>query len=328
MLHLGQRVAAPFALALLLVTVLPLGAGSADAASSKWASNCVANVRARPTTAATKKVAIAKDTVVTVSGKVTGGWYSTTCGRAVSGSSWFAITAIGSRSVSSLYGVSTVYAASLLFRSAATGSLEGIDVSRWQGTIDFAKVKAAGKRFVIAKATEGRYYRDDAYGRNRTGAMGAGLAFGAYHYAHPDTTSGDATREADNFIAAAGLRHGMLRPVLDLESGASLGTSRLQTWVKTWLARVYSRVGVRAMIYTTPKFWQSYMGNTTWFAVNGYKVVWVANWGVTSPSVPASNWANNSWTLWQYSNCGKVSGISGCVDLDRFRGSNLATITW
>jgi len=324
---LGQRLIAPIALGLLLVTALPIGAGSADAATSKWSANCSVNVRSRPTTSATKKIAISTGTIITVSAKVAGGWYSTTCGKAVAGSSWFAITAIGSRSVSSIFGVSTVYAASLLFRSAPT-TVEGIDVSRWQGTIDFARVKAAGKRFVIAKASEGRYYRDDAYGRNRSGAMGVGLAFGAYHFAHPDTTSGDATLEADNFIAAAGLRHGMLRPVLDLESGASLGTTRLQAWVKTWLGRVYSRVGVRAMIYTTPKFWQSYMGNTTWFALNGYRVLWVANWGVSSPSVPASNWAGRGWTFWQYSNCGKVPGIAGCVDLDRFRGSDLTAVKW
>lgn len=327
-MHLGLRVGMPLALALLLVTLIPPGAGLASTTSSRWAANCSVNIRTRPTTLATRKAVIAASTVVTVSAKVAGGSYASPCRTNVSGSTWLAITSIGSRSVSSLFGVTTLYAASGLFHVVSSGYLEGIDVSRWQGRIDFARVKAAGKRFVIARASEGRYYTDDAYARNRSGALAAGLAFTAYHFAHPDLTPGDATMEADHFIAAAGLRHGMLDPVLDLETGGSLGTSGLQWWVKTWLARVYARVGVRAMIYTTPSFWQTYMGNTRWFADNGYRVVWVANWRVSSPTVPGSNWGSRSWGFWQYSDCGTVAGISGCVDLDRFRGTDLSGVTF
>jgi GH25 family lysozyme M1 (1,4-beta-N-acetylmuramidase) len=87
---------------------------------------------------------------------------------------------------------------------------------------------------------------------------------------------------------------------------------------------VYARTGARAMIYTTPSFWQNHMGNTRWFADNGYRVVWIAHWGVSSPTVPASNWGGRSWGFWQYSNCGSVPGIAGCVDLDRFHGSDLS----
>jgi GH25 family lysozyme M1 (1,4-beta-N-acetylmuramidase) len=305
------------------------GAGIASATSSQWAANCTVNLRAKPTALSIRKTSIATGTVVTISAKVAGGAYGTSCRTQIYGSSWFAITAIGGRSVRSLYGVTTLYASSGLFRSVArapSGPLEGIDVSEWQGHIDFAKVRASGKRFVIARATVGRYYTDPAYSRNRSAALAAGLAFTAYHYAQPDSTTGDATREADHFIAAAGLKRGMLAPVLDLETGSRLGVSRLQIWVRTWLARVYARVGVRPMIYTTASFWQTAMGNSRWFADNGYHVVWVANWGVTSLTVPASNWSGRSWGFWQYSDCGHVSGISGCVDLDRFNGTDLSRI--
>ncbi|HEV2005117.1 MAG TPA: glycoside hydrolase family 25 protein, partial [Candidatus Limnocylindrales bacterium] len=261
---IARRFAAPIALALLLVTLIPLGVGLADAATARLAANCAVNVRARPTTLSTKRTVVATNTLVTVTGTVKGGAYMTTCHKAVSGSSWYAISAIGSRSVSSLFGVKVVYAASALFRSTTTtagpaagvaygptyGPSYGIDVSRWQGTIDFKKVRAAGKRFVIAKATEGRLYTDDAYARNRAGAIAAGLTFTAYHFAHPDGSRGDASLEADHFVAIAGLRHGMLIPALDLENGQTLGTVGLQTWVKTWLNRVYTRLGVKAMIYT------------------------------------------------------------------------------
>jgi GH25 family lysozyme M1 (1,4-beta-N-acetylmuramidase) len=328
-----RRLAVPIVLALLLVTVIPAGVGFADAATSRWAANCAVNVRVRPTTLSPRRTVIATNTVVTVSGKVPGGAYMTTCGKAVSGASWLAITAIGGRSVSTLFGVKVVYAASALFRSmittaAGTGPVYGIDISRWNGQIDFARVRQSGKRFVIAKATEGRLYTDDAYARNRAGAVAAGLAFTAYHFAHPDTTRGDATLEADHFIAVAGLRHGMLVPALDLETGQILGTAVLQTWVKTWLRRVYLRLGVKPIIYTTPGFWQSYMGDTRWFADNGYHVVWVAHWDARTPATPAGNWGGRAWTFWQYSNCGSVPGVAGCVDLDRFGGTDLSTLRY
>ena len=66
------------------------------------------------------------------------------------------------------------------------GALPGIDVSRHQGTIDWAQVAASGQRFVLAKATEGLLTVDPTYATNRAGAMAAGLEFGAYHFARPD----------------------------------------------------------------------------------------------------------------------------------------------
>jgi len=329
---LGRRLATPIALALLLVSIVPIGAGIASAASSPWVANCDLNLRTRPTTAATLRARIPSDSVVTVSAKVGGGWYATRCGTAVSGQAWYAITAIGGRTVKALYGVTTLYAASRLFRSAPTGPIEGIDVSQWQGTVDFGQVRSSGRGFVYLRATAGRLTTDSRYATNRAAALAAGLAVGAYHYAHPDAKIGsvklDATLEADHFMQVAGYRHGMLAPVLDLETGSRLGRALLQGWVKTWLSRVYAKLHVRAVIYTTETFWNSYMGDTRWFADNGYRVLWIAHWGATNPAIPAANWADGSWTIWQYSDCGKVPGISKCVDLDRFRGADLRAITY
>ena len=82
------------------------------------------------------------------------------------------------------------------------------------------------------------------------------------------------------------------------------------------------------MIYTSPSFWETYMGDTRWFADNGYPLLWVAHWGVSSPRVPAQSWGGRNWTFWQYTNCGSVPGISGCVDLDRFNGTSLSRATY
>src|SRR5258706_4149328 len=143
-MHHLRRVALPAAIALLLLTLLPIEAGLADAATSRWTANCTVNLRSHPTTTATRRTRIATGQVVTASAKVSGGWYSTTCGKAVSGHTWLAITAIGSRTVKSLYGVSTVYAASALFRQVAPPAcLYCLDICQWNGTIDSAEVPAA-----------------------------------------------------------------------------------------------------------------------------------------------------------------------------------------
>ncbi|HXI79378.1 MAG TPA: GH25 family lysozyme [Verrucomicrobiae bacterium] len=202
--------------------------------------------------------------------------------------------------------------------------LEGIDVSHWQGTIDWTKVAASGKAFAIIKATDSYDYTDPMYATNHAQAKAAGMWTGAYHFARPDATAGDAVREADKFVSVVNLGAKDLIPALDLEVTGGLTTTPLQNWVAAWLTEVTARTGVKPMIYTSPAFWQKYMGDSSALADAGYKTLWVAHWNVTTPWVPANNWGGHGWTFWQYSNCGTVPGISGCVDLDRYNGADLA----
>lgn len=206
--------------------------------------------------------------------------------------------------------------------ATAAPELAGIDVSTWQGKIRWSEVAADGIDFVIAKATEGRVYQDDQYARNKERAEANGIAFTAYHFASPDRTANDALIEADNFVDTADLGPGNLRPALDLEKTGGLGVRKLRKWVKAWLAQVEARLGVKPIIYSSPSFWRDKMGNSRWFARHGY-ALWIAHWRVSAPRVPASKWAGNGWTIWQYSNCGSVAGIDGCVDLDRLNGADL-----
>lgn len=200
--------------------------------------------------------------------------------------------------------------------------LAGIDVSHWQGQIGWSDVAADGVSFAIAKATEGRIYQDNQYARNKERAEANGVAFTAYHFASPDKTANDAILEADNFVDTADLGPGNLRPVLDLEKNGELGVRKLRRWVKAWLARVEARLDVKPIIYTSPSFWRDKMGNSRWFADNGY-ALWIAHWHVATPRVPAQNWGGRGWTIWQYDNCGSVEGIDGCVDRDRLNGTNI-----
>jgi GH25 family lysozyme M1 (1,4-beta-N-acetylmuramidase) len=207
------------------------------------------------------------------------------------------------------------------------GAIPGIDVSRHQGTIDWAQVAASGQRFVIAKATEGLLSVDPTYATDRAGAMAAGLVFGAYHFARPDLHPNDPMGEADHFVDTAQLGPGNIVPVLDLERSGDLTQAQLTAWILAWLGEVTARTGVRPMVYTSPNGWANRTGDTTAVADAGYTLLWIANWFVSQPTVPANEWQGNGWVFWQYSNCGTVPGIQGCVDLDWYKSSDFTPVT-
>jgi GH25 family lysozyme M1 (1,4-beta-N-acetylmuramidase) len=324
----------PAVLALLVALALVPLTPHVAAADSDYAASCTVRLRASPSTSATSLITMPTGTVVTTTATVSGGSWSTTCVTSVSGSTWYAITAVDGTSVSSLYGVSVAYAAVGLFQPSTSPPptpavyLEGIDVSHYQGTIDWTQVPSAGKRFAIMKATEGQTLVDPMYAVNHAAARTVGLLFAAYHFAFPLSSPDDAVLQADWFAQNAALLPGDLVPALDLEQSGGLSTSDLQAWVGAWLGEVYAKLGVRPMIYTSPTFWANFMGNTTLFADQGYAVLWVAHWNTSSPTVPANDWGGHGWTFWQYSDCGSVAGISGCVDLDRYNGADLTGLTF
>ena len=106
-----------------------------------------------------------------------------------------------------------------------------------------------------------------------------------------------------------------------------LGQTQLTNWILNWLDRVKFRTGVRPMVYTSPAGWVERTGNSTAVANAGYDLLWIAHWtSNASPTVPANNWGGRGWTFWQYSNCGSVPGISGCVDVDRYKAADVTPV--
>lgn len=210
---------------------------------------------------------------------------------------------------------------------AQSGSyLPGIDVSRWQGTIDWNQVAGDGIRFVFMKATDGTTIVDPTYDTNLAGARSNGIRVGSYHFARPDGSANDAKLEAKWFVDNASITAGSLPPVLDIEVNGGLGAAALTDWAITWLEEVRALTGVRALVYTSPNGWKERFGNTTRVANAGYDL-WVAHWTSGDPIVPASNWGGRGWQVWQYTDCGRVAGIGGCVDRDWFNGTNLNALT-
>lgn len=211
-------------------------------------------------------------------------------------------------------------------RVPAAATIPGIDVSHWQGRVDWSRVAGAGKRFVFLKATEDDWYVDPTYATNRAGARREGLRVGAYHFAQPSAAPGDARKEARWFVRHAEPRAGDLLPVLDIETTGGLGPDALTTWAKRFAAETRRRTGVRPLVYTSPYGWQVRFRDSTALARWGTPL-WIAHWGVQAPTLPADGWAGRGWAVWQHSSTGRVPGIQGNVDLDVLQGADLGVIT-
>jgi GH25 family lysozyme M1 (1,4-beta-N-acetylmuramidase) len=203
----------------------------------------------------------------------------------------------------------------------------GIDVSHWQGTINWPSVAAAGKQFAFEKATESTSYVDPTMDTNVSGGKAAGLLMGVYHFARPDTSANDAVNEATHFVNGGGkyMTAGYLHPVLDLEAGADLGKAALSQWVNSFCATVKSLAGVDPLIYCNTNYAANYVDSS----VSAHDL-WIANWSTsygdptTTGSPPTGVWGG-TWDFWQHTSSGAVAGIAGRVDLDVYNG-DLATL--
>lgn len=215
--------------------------------------------------------------------------------------------------------------------AAPAANDRGIDVSHWNAIRSWSSVASAGYGFAFVKATEGTRGTDRAYARYRAGATAAGLRVGAYHFARPAGRSrarqlANARVQADHFVAVARLRPGDLLPVLDLESTGGLRPGALISWTRAWLQEAERRLSVEPVIYASPHFWRTAMADTTAFGEVG-NGLWLARWTrAPVPAVPGLDWAGFGWTFWQWTSCGRVAGIRGCVDLDRFDGLDLSPV--
>jgi GH25 family lysozyme M1 (1,4-beta-N-acetylmuramidase) len=219
----------------------------------------------------------------------------------------------------------------LLVVAPGQAGTRGLDVSHWNRVTSWPRVAAAGYGFAFVKATEGTRGTDRAYTRYRAGATAAGLRVGAYHFARPagrrrGARLANARAQAAHFAAVARPRPGDLSPVLDLETTGGLGPAALISWTSAWLEEAERRLQVPPVIYASPRFWKVAMANTTDFGDVGHGL-WVARWTrAPAPSVPGLNWSGLGWTFWQWTNCGRIPGIRGCVDLDRFNGVDLSPL--
>ncbi len=203
-------------------------------------------------------------------------------------------------------------------------TVPGVDVSYWNAGIDWPKVRAAGQRYVFAKATEGDFYADPTFDDNWRGAKSAGLLRGAYHFFRCNV---DPKRQANKFIdyVKSMNDYGELPMALDLETNDGQTKEKIIARVKTWLDVVEDAFKRKPIIYSRAFFLQDYLSEA-----GGGPPAWAKDyplWLAQYPNVyvegsePILPRGWYKWTFWQYSQTGRVNGINAKVDLDVFHGS-------
>jgi GH25 family lysozyme M1 (1,4-beta-N-acetylmuramidase) len=200
----------------------------------------------------------------------------------------------------------------------------GVDVSSYEGTINWSSVKAAGYTFAFAKASEGVTITDSYFTGNQVNGVAAGMIMGAYHFARPENNS--ATAEANYFLSVAGsyIKSCYLPPVLDVEdppSGPALATfftsAQLTTWIQTWMTTVQNATGIAPIIYIGPH--NAAFVNSS---LNVYGL-WIDDYNSSQTAPPPNIGVWTNWDFKQYSWTGTVPGISGSsnIDMDVFHGT-------
>jgi len=201
-----------------------------------------------------------------------------------------------------------------LAATTSTSSVEGMDVSGWQGTVDWTSWYQLGRRFAYVKATEGSTYRSSTFSAQYTGSYQAGMIRGAYHFAVPSGASG--TIQADYFVAHGGgwSNDGKTLPgMLDIEwnpyGPACYGKtpSQLVAWVTAFIKEYKYKTGRDAVIYTAASYWKTCLGNATTFSYTD--PLMVANYSTSAPTL-FGGWPY--FTFRQYTDTP--------LDLDRFYG--------
>jgi GH25 family lysozyme M1 (1,4-beta-N-acetylmuramidase) len=181
-----------------------------------------------------------------------------------------------------------------------------MDVSSYQGNVNWSKAAANGAQFAAVKATEGTYYTNPYFAQQYNGSYNAGLERGAYHFAIPSNSTGPA--QADYFVAHGGgwSADGRTLPgELDIEynpySGGEcygLSKSQMVNWISSFDGEYAALTGRRPIIYTTTDWWSTCTGNAPGFYAES---LWTANYGGTPYPLPAS-W--KTYTAWQYADHG------------------------
>ncbi|MGM9779842.1 MAG: glycoside hydrolase family 25 protein [Prevotella sp.] len=193
--------------------------------------------------------------------------------------------------------------------------IHGIDISHYQGEIDWETLKNNGMiekcpvRFVMIKATEGSSKIDDNFIDNFYNAREYGFIRGAYHFFSIYST---AEAQANYFIKNVKLEAGDLPPVLDVEhKPKNQSDEEFKKSVLTWLEIVEEEYGVKPIIYTYYKFKMKYLSDKIF---DDYPY-WIAHYYVDKVEY------KGQWKFWQHTDCGKLPGIKGYVDFNIYNGS-------
>ena len=205
----------------------------------------------------------------------------------------------------------------------STHPVHGIDISTWQGRIDWPTARDNGVNFAFIKATEGSDRVDPAFAANWSAAAAAGVPRGAYHFFY---NCGAADQQARWFIDHVPRAATALPPALDMEWTPRSPTcpgkrpgDQVRADARRFLTMVQDQYGKRPILYTTVDFFEE---NQMW------RLGGVDFWLRSTAAHPSASYPGQEWTFWQYSGTGAVPGIKGQVDLNAFSGNRSDWTRW
>lgn len=187
---------------------------------------------------------------------------------------------------------------------------EGIDVSSWQGYINYSEVKSEGIDIVYIKSSQGSTYKDPYFELNYENAKANGLKVGVYHFVTARSLT-EAEREADFFSSVISGKQIDCKLAMDFEEFGSLTKDEINEISRTFLERVEAVTGKETIVYS------DLFNSERTFELSDKYPLWIAYYG---DYINLEN-SNNNWKTWQgqqYTDVGRIRGINGHVDRDRF----------
>ncbi|MDB5570320.1 MAG: Lysozyme [Hyphomicrobiales bacterium] len=203
-------------------------------------------------------------------------------------------------------------------------AVHGIDVSRYQGDIDWQTVKASGIKFAWIKATEGADHLDEKFAQNWNGAKAAGVPRGAYHFVYWCRPHHE---EINWFKRNVPVEADALPPVLDVEATPTSRTCKrtlhreeVVAQMREMLLDMERHYGKKPVIYVTVDFYESIMHPNEF---SDYPV-----WVRSTKYAPHVKYPGRKWHLWQYQSDARIPGIRGKVDRNAFHGTTGQWSAW
>lgn len=195
--------------------------------------------------------------------------------------------------------------------------VRGVDVSHYQGEIDWEILSSQNIDVAFIKATEGSTFTDDRFAYNFNSALDCDIAVGAYHFFSFDSPG---ESQADHFIRTVIPFAGMLPPVIDLEFYGAHTINppdpiAVRAELDAMLAALEAHYGLKPILYATEESYE-------WYLVGAYEEydIWIRN-VIAKPRLSD----NRAWTFWQYTNRGRLDGYAGeeqFIDINVFRGTD------
>lgn len=186
---------------------------------------------------------------------------------------------------------------------------EGIDVSGWQGSINYEQVKNSGIQIVYMKSSEGSNFVDPYFNQNYTNAKENNLKVGIYHYVTARSVE-DVIEEARFFVATISGKKPDCRLAMDFESFGDLSVEEINEIGLTFMRTVENLSGKEVIIYSNTNDATNIFSEE----LTNYPL-WVAQYEIEQPT-PNGKWS--TWAGWQYTDEGEIVGISGYVDRNKF----------